>query len=76
LSTPRPTAFKIKAADVKALHLHVCRDPLSSDKAGAGGHCLVANVYDADEKVRRSLRAKVIKVSVYDPEGTLLQTTL
>lgn len=49
-------------------NLHVCRDPLSEDKAGADGHCLIANAYSRDEIVLRSIRASIVRVAKHFPE--------
>ena len=71
LTTPRPTIYSLSVAEVRGItsaDLHVCRDPINDPRAGADGHCLVANVYSRDEKVRRSIRAVVMRVAKYKPE--------
>ena len=72
LGTPRPTIYSLNVAAVRgitAYSLHVCRDPINDPREGADGHCLIANVYSRDEKVRRSIRAILMRAATFSPES-------
>jgi hypothetical protein len=36
--------------------LHVFRDPLTCEQAGADGHCAVENVWSEDDQIRKKIR--------------------